>query len=299
VDSGAEVGEMESEELFRACAFSADGRSVANATRDHLAVYEVASGKERVRFKGAAWKLALSRDGRLLASADGSAVRLWDVPRGTAICPLAGHQAHVDALTFAPDGKFLVSASADSTALIWDVARFALPPKPANLDAEQVEALWNDLASEDAGRAFKATVTLGAAPAQTVPWLRKRLKPVATPDAKRIAELIAQLDSDDFAVRNTAAKELEKLGDLAGPALRKALEGAISIEARRRIETLLGAGKPGHALPLEELRRLRAVEVLEQAATADARALLEMLAKGAARARLTREAKAALERLVR
>jgi hypothetical protein len=49
----------------------------------------------------------------------------------------------------------------------------------------------------------------------------------------------------------------------------------------------------------ETLRMLRAVEALELAGTAEARAVLDALAKGAGEVRLTRQARAALERLQR
>jgi hypothetical protein len=47
------------------------------------------------------------------------------------------------------------------------------------------------------------------------------------------------------------------------------------------------------------LRRLRGVQVLEEIGTAEARRLLERLARGEAPAILTRQARAALERLPR
>jgi hypothetical protein len=50
---------------------------------------------------------------------------------------------------------------------------------------------------------------------------------------------------------------------------------------------------------LEEVRMVRAVEVLERADLPEARRLLVALAGGDTGARLTREAKAALERLDR
>jgi hypothetical protein len=47
----------------------------------------------------------------------------------------------------------------------------------------------------------------------------------------------------------------------------------------------------------DSLRMLRAIEVLEHIGTAEARELLQKLVEGAPEARLTREAKAALQRL--
>ena len=51
--------------------------------------------------------------------------------------------------------------------------------------------------------------------------------------------------------------------------------------------------------PSELLRQVRAIEVLELIGTPDAKLLLRSLAGGAPEARLTREAKAAMERLAR
>ncbi len=296
VDSGKERWSVEADAPFRAGAFAADGRTVAASTRQGVVVVEVASGKERVRFKRPAWKVALSPDGRLLAAAADSTVELWDVWQGTSLGKLAGHQANVDALTFGPDGKVLVSGSADSTALVWDVARLVPRRKQEKLSAKEVESRWTDLAGADAARAFRAIAALAAAPKQSVPFLKERLRPVAAADERRIARLIERLDSDQFAQRTAATRELEKLGDLAGPALRKAREARPSLEVRQRIEALLNRR---HRLPAEDLRVLRAVEVLERAGTAPARTLLEALAKGAAAALLTREARAAVGRLGR
>ena len=58
-------------------------------------------------------------------------------------------------------------------------------------------------------------------------------------EAKRVEELLADLDVNDFDKRQNATKELEKLGEQIEPALRRALEGQPSQEARRRLEVLL------------------------------------------------------------
>jgi hypothetical protein len=111
-----------------------------------------------------------------------------------------------------------------------------------------------------------------------------------------VAKLLADLDDDRFEVREQAARELEGLGPLAEPALRQALAGRPSAEAKRRLTALLEKRAAATPTP-EEVRAIRVVEALEQAGTAAARRLLTDLAGGVAEARLTREAKAALQRL--
>src|SRR5262249_25875780 len=128
-----------------------------------------------------------------------------------------------------------------------------------------------------------------------VPFLARQLRPAEAPDPKHLARLIADLDADDFAVREKATRELGELGALARPAVRQALAGKPSVEARGRLERPEGRG--GSALGAEELRAWRAVEVLERLGTPEARQVLEKLAKGAAEVRQTEDAQAALQRL--
>jgi hypothetical protein len=98
-------------------------------------------------------------------------------------------------------------------------------------------------------------------------------------------------------VREKAGKELEKLGYLVEPALRKCLSGEPSPEVRRQVELLLERLQ-GMTDP-QLLRGLRVVEVLEGIGTDEARRLLEQVAKEAPSRRLTHEAKVALKRMTR
>jgi len=165
----------------------------------------------------------------------------------------------------------------------------------ATLAAAEREARWVDLAGADAGSAYLAMRALLADRKETVRFLKDRLKPVPLADSRQMARWLADLDADAFAVREKATAGLAELGELAEPALRRALVGRPSAELRRRAESLLEilAAPPSP----ERLRALRAVEVLEQLATPEARGLLAVLAHGAPEARLTREATAALDRL--
>ena len=85
--------------------------------------------------------------------------------------------------------------------------------------------------------------------------------------------------------------ELADLGPAAEAPLREALGRARSPEVRRRLERVLTGQEAEH-------RRLGyAAEVLEMIGTKAARRLLADQANGAGGARLTREARAALDRL--
>jgi hypothetical protein len=172
------------------------------------------------------------------------------------------------------------------------VAGLGRPLTPA-----EVERYWAALAGADPEAAADAIGYLAATQAaseRTVPFLRKSLTPALPPDPRRLRPLIADLDSDHFDVREKAQRELERMGEDAVPALRKALDGKPPAEARRRMEAILK--QPRSPLP-EAVQAIRAVEVLENIGTPDARQVLESLAQGAPEAGLTREAKAALERL--
>jgi hypothetical protein len=90
---------------------------------------------------------------------------------------------------------------------------------------------------------------------------------------------------------------LAKLGPLAHPALQRALGNGPSLQAQQQIEKLLEKQVTGQSLTSDELRALRAVEVLERIGTPEARQVLAELAQGAEGSSLTREAKAACQRL--
>jgi hypothetical protein len=178
-------------------------------------------------------------------------------------------------------------------------------PAPAGrarkVSPQRLEALWSDLGEPDAAKDYFALWGLAAVPGQAAPFLRDRLRPAAPPDrdeAKRIARLVAQLDSDSFKERQGASAELTRLGERAEPALRDALAASPSVEARRRIEGLL-EGRARSAPALGQSRPLRAVEALEHMGAPEARQVLEALGKGAPGARLTQAARAALGRLDR
>jgi len=239
---------------------------------------------------------AFAPDGRTLAVVVDSRVQLLDVDSGKVLKTLSGHQGTIQAVVFAPDGKTLASAGADTTGLVWKITDVVKPPAPVELSDKQLADAWAELPRGDGVNAGEAVrlLTLGAA--QSVPFLKKALRPAVAPDEKIVAQLIANLDSQEFNVRKQATAELEKLGELAFPALRRALQAQPPLEARRRLENLLARGK-GRVLAGERLRNHRAIEVLERVGTPDAAQVLSALAQGAPEALITETAREALSRL--
>ena len=142
-----------------------------------------------------------------------------------------------------------------------------------------------------------------------------------------VAKLIAELDSDNFTEREVAAQELEYLGKYVRPLLEKARDDSQSAEVKKAIRDLLNkvsADTPPPAPPAESGRRERrfrggvvlatpaplptgpplvwkrvgrAIAVLEQIGTPEARRLIEAVAAGEDEAFPTRAAKETLQRL--
>jgi hypothetical protein len=72
---------------------------------------------------GPVFKVAFWLDGRTLASGWASGmVWLWDLDKGRLVLPLKGHAASIIDLCLTPDGKALVSTSADASIRLWDRA---------------------------------------------------------------------------------------------------------------------------------------------------------------------------------
>jgi hypothetical protein len=233
----------------------------------------------------------------LLARVGKGDLEVWEVLTGKLRRRFRGHRAGIGPFAFTPDGKALLSGSNDTTVLVWDVAR-QQEQRPGPLSEADLRDSWRTLADDNAEKADRAVCTLAANAGHSLPFLERNLRPAGVPEEEKLTRLIADLDSEQFAVRERAAQELERLGEQAETSLRQALKKSPSLEARRRMEGLLDRLR-GMSPPPGLLRALRAAEVLERIGTPEARRLLESLARGAPEARLTVGAKASLGRLAR
>jgi hypothetical protein len=297
--TGKELRQLGKKSRTGPFAFSADGRSIL-ALDATLHLWEVATGEERWDIKvplDFLPCLAISPTGCLLAlGGDNPEIRIHETRTGKEIARLAGHLGRVHSLAFSPDGTRLVSGNSDTTALVWDVANLERAPS-VKLEAERLEELWRTLLVPSAAGPHEAMSVLAGAPESTVPFLKKQLERQSWPDPKEIPQLITDLDSGKFKVRETATMRLEDLGDAALPALRKLLDGTPSVEVRDRAQQVLARLATG--LSRSGLRLVRALEILEQIGTSEARSAIELLLRPEHPAWLRQEARTTLERLTK
>jgi len=284
-------------------AFMPDARSLFAADDGgQVLLCEVATAKERLRFdryRSPISSLAFSPDGQTILTGheDGVLCR-WDSATGKCCGRFPGHRGSVRNLAFACSGELLASSSEDMI-IIWDVrsgaatGRVQVTPVPP----AELASLWDDLASEDAGDAYRAVLSLAAVPGQSIPLLLRRAQTIGNIQ-ERISRLVKDLDDDHFPVREKASHELEKLGRQAEAALRVALRTR-SAEVRHRAKLLLEClpplDEPG--LTGAQARLLRTAEILERIGSPAAKQALETLAESATETALRQEARASLQRL--
>jgi WD40 repeat protein len=252
--------------------------------RQELVYWDIKTG-ERLRSValrgGVAGKdLLASPDGKTLAagiSMDREVnVGLWDAPSGRYLGGWYSPETPW-ALAFSLDGATLATGFSDGKGLLWDVERLRL------------EVMWSHLGDKDGDE----LVPLAADAPEVASFLRWRLLRVIR-DEQRVQHLL-RLFEDGARKRELTMQDLVAQGDGATVALHLARIHVRTDEARELIDQVLSYRDPTAA---NEARRLvRAVAVLERAATPAAREALRELADADKNATLSREARTALERL--
>jgi WD40 repeat protein len=291
---------------IRALNFSPDGRLIVAADEGCLYVWERVTGEgiDRIALPNdfSVTQLLVKRDGRVLAlgflgwfhEIHSTSRAIWDSTTAKPLLVTSAFLADCPS-RLSDDGRTLAVGCEDSSILLYEVPQ-PTTRKSIRLDDAEQQRLWADL-SADAARAWRARQRLARAPKDALALLSKHLKPAP---ARSIKEL-ADLDADDFAMREAAARKLAaalRRGDRGiEAALRDLLASPPSLEPFLRAQRLLAQATP---IPFtaEELRVIRAVGVLEQIGDGGAKALLKRLCQGGP-SLLTAEARATLARLAK
>jgi WD40 repeat protein len=305
-ETGAIIRVMQAEDryasgAFKFVTFSPDGKHIATGghTDDSLHVWEVSTGKERLRQKGKkdGWCFAasFSPDGTLMTYASFDGFILYDLLNGKELMRLEGQGG-----VFSPDGSLLAvprrTKEREAVITLYDMPKGRREPLPGKLQTEQLETLWQDLTVDNDFRLQRVFASFRAAPADTAAFLGKKLNPVGEAEKTRIKALLNNLDADEPKTREKAMENLQELAAAFEPLLAGVARDHEPGEVRNRVRFILRQQRE-KAVPQKLLVQIRALIVLEQLGTAQARQALEKMANGAAGARVTEEAKQAFERL--
>ncbi len=103
--------------------------------------------------------LALSPDGKMLASCNNTTVDLWNISTGESLGQLSGQQGPVTGVAFSADGSKLASIDSSNTILLWDVqAKSILGEALKNVDPDiaEMQGLQNGLSFSPDGTLLAA-----------------------------------------------------------------------------------------------------------------------------------------------
>ncbi|HVK14610.1 MAG TPA: WD40 repeat domain-containing protein [Gemmataceae bacterium] len=264
---------------------------VVDGPDEHLALaFDTEAGTERGQWK-------CSSDDRLTFLPDGRSAIVWS-PHGRELAirelvtgdlrqslaapgPVAGIRSR-------PDGRALLVATRPYPVELW-----SLPADRGSWSPARADTCWTMLGDPDSAAAYPTILALRDHPVEAVELFKSRTVIARPVGADWLNLRIARLDARAYRDREQASADLAATGEQATPALRRGLPGA-SAEARERILKILAADTGRTS---EQLRAIRACEVLEAIGTPEARALLVAWAKGAPDTTLVREANASVRRL--
>jgi WD40 repeat protein len=242
----------------RSVAFTSDGKTLATGSYDRtIKLWDVASGAVRATLEGhtdVIYRVVVSPDDSLLASGsrDNSA-RLWDLKTNLEKHVFAqGKEGSVARyVAFSPDGRWLITGRWDAVVRIHDVHSYRLRARIGRYGGGV------DCALLSPDRRTLAVCMMDP----IVKLFEVDLADPTPQQRQRIAALITQWDQDDYNQREAADRELVKIGMMAEPQLREAMDrgsAEVRIRARRLRDRILSpepvAQLIGHSADVETLQ---------------------------------------------
>jgi hypothetical protein len=238
-----------------------------------------------------------SPDGRCVATAglDGT-VHYWEVVTGLERKQISARNGLVTAVSFSDRGRLLAASYDNGISLSWDLAGVSGARKSGDRgnDTRELEEMWEGLGNSSATVGYRSMLRFVSLRGNTIRFVARKIAGMRPLEGQRIVELVEKLESARFAERERATKELERMGWAAEAGMRRHLELGCTLEAKRRVERILGKLNGTRALEV-----IRSVELLEWIGSGEASAMLEELAKDDPRSLLAREAQGACMRLRR
>jgi hypothetical protein len=127
--------------------------------------------------------------------------------------------------------------------------------------APDIERLLEQLHSTDASVAYRSFWTLVAGGEPVSRALSGKIMGVGgdTADAAAIERWLRELDHDDFAVREQAAKQLALHLDSCQTRIERELRETMSAEVRVRLETILAAARAPQSQAQQDEQRVRRI----------------------------------------
>jgi WD40 repeat protein len=270
-------------------AVSPDGKLVAASSSGMVKIVDAATGSEVFTVGnlfefGLFQQIAFSPDGRLLITASegmSGGVQLWEVATQSLVRKFSTGFGTVSHIGVFPDGTRLASAGVEEAITIWDLTGRHEKDLPK---ADELLAAWGNLDSLDGAKGYPALRSLAAGGASSVRIVTAGMEEMLDTQ-KKIADLVKELGAEKPADREKATKELLKLGLRAMPSVQAASNSSESPEAKKRAEEILsqfavkGLALPTSGLVGDTLRLFRAVQVLEDIGSPEAKITLDRIAK--------------------
>jgi WD40 repeat protein len=211
---------------------ASDGRTLATGADDgSIKTWDVAAGKETRSFsahRGTVYSVCFDPAGKRLISAGNREARMWDAGTGKSLHEWPASYTLVASAIFTPDGNGALTAAWDGSARLLDTRTGTQRARFGGLGGLDGVLLHPDtycLALWSHGR--------------SIALFDLDLRPPDAAARQRIAGLLAQLDDDDYKVRERASAALKSLGWIAAEALEKAARESKSAEVRIRARQAL------------------------------------------------------------